>query len=148
MLINQLIMLSITVIFASTFVACSLLDYPIVEYAEISETVGSNDPLHATPMLITGSQALEMASGDVIIVDVRNLDEFNAGHVEHAILLPVDEIAARAATVIPDKSQTIILYCRSGARSSRAATMLSEMGYTSVYDFGAFTNWAGTIVIP
>ena len=144
-------MVAIPFIFAATLSACSFSDAPQAEYATISESLENSGDLPQTEptfIIVSGEQALEMASGDIIIVDVRNRDEFDTGHVEHAILLPADEIAAQAATVLPDKNQAILLYCRSGARSSRAAAMLIEMGYTRVYDMGAFSNWQGTVIFP
>ena len=138
-----------TIMFAATLSACSLLDSPQPQYIEIRETIESADnSMQITPKLITGEQALEMLSEDVLIVDVRNQNEFDAGHIEHAILLPADKIAAQASAILPDKNQAIILYCRSGARSSRAALVLVEMGYTRVYDLGAFTNWQGSVIYP
>lgn len=140
---------AILIMSASILATCSLLDPPQPEYAAAGDPISSTDaPAQSAPIRVTGEQALEMSSGDIIIVDVRNRDEFDAGHIEHAILLPVDEIASRVSTVLPDKNQAILLYCRSGARSSRAALVLVEMGYTRVYDLGAFTNWQGSVIYP
>jgi len=96
---------------------------------------------------ITPSEAREiMQSGNVIVLDVRTEGEFNEGHIEGAILLPGTEIEARAAEVIVNKNQTILVYCRSGTRSAAAAWVLIEIGYTSVYDFGGILDWPYEIV--
>jgi len=73
---------------------------------------------------------------NVIIVDVRNQDEFEQGHVPDAILLPLPQLAARASDTLPDKDAVILIYCRSGNRSATAAQLLVDMGYRHVYDFG------------
>ncbi|MBQ8418673.1 MAG: rhodanese-like domain-containing protein [Phascolarctobacterium sp.] len=47
-----------------------------------------------------------------VLVDVRTKEEFDAGHIPTAILLPYDEIDAKAMTVLPDKEKEIVVYCR------------------------------------
>ena len=78
---------------------------------------------------------------DVLILDVREQDEFDQGHIPGAILLPYTEIAARAEEMLPDKNVKILVYCRSGRRSKIAAGMLSELGYTNVLEFGGIIDW-------
>ncbi len=81
-------------------------------------------------------------SGDaLIILDVREDDEFAAGHIPGAVLLPVGQITSRAGDVLPDKDAEILLYCRSGNRSRTAAMQLIELGYTNVHDFGGIISW-------
>lgn len=79
--------------------------------------------------------------GNVIILDVRTQEEFNQGHIKDATLLPVDDIGAKAATILPDKDAKILVYCRSGNRSATAAKELIAMGYTDVLDFGGINAW-------
>jgi rhodanese-related sulfurtransferase len=95
---------------------------------------------------ISPSQAIEMMDEDSIILDVRTQSEFDEGHIPNAVLLPGDEIAQRADEVLPDKDQTILVYCRSGRRSALAAKELVELGYTNVYDFGGILDWPGDLV--
>lgn len=78
---------------------------------------------------------------DVIVLDVRTAEEFAEGHIKGAILLPNDEITAKAASVLPDKNQVILVYCRSGRRSALAANELVALGYTRVFDFGGIISW-------
>jgi len=80
------------------------------------------------------------------LVDVRSGDEFSDGHIKGAILIPVDEIGSRAETKLPDKNAVILVYCASGARSSRASKILAGMGYTNVNNFGGIMGWPyGTV---
>jgi len=88
-------------------------------------------------------------SDDVIILDVRTQEEFDAGYIKDAILLPDYEIGENIAELVPDKHQIILIYCKLGIRSEKAARELLEMGYTKVYDFGGLeSDWTGEIITP
>ena len=86
------------------------------------------------------------AKENFVLLDVRTQEEFNAGHIPTAILLPYDEINLKAATVLPDKEKEIVLYCRSGRRSAIAKKALVELGYKDVKDFGGISRWQGELV--
>jgi len=85
-------------------------------------------------------------SEDVIILDVRTEEEFNIGHIENAVLLPVTDIKSKAEEVLTDKDAKILVYCRSGNRSATAAKDLIAMGYTNIIDFGGINSWPYEIV--
>ena len=95
---------------------------------------------------ITPDEAKEKMVEGVVILDVRTQAEFDEGHIPGAILLPDTELSSRADQLLPDKGQTILVYCRSGRRSAASAKALAELGYTSVYDFGGIQDWTGEIV--
>ena len=86
------------------------------------------------------------AKENFVFLDVRTQEEFDAGHIPTAILLPYDEINLKAATVLPDKEKEIVLYCRSGRRSAIAKKALVELGYKDVKDFGGISRWKGELV--
>lgn len=92
---------------------------------------------------ITQEEAKEMMdSQEVIILDVREQDEYDSGHIPGAMLLPavtIDE--ATAADVIPEKDSTVLVYCRSGNRSKTASSTLADLGYTNIYEFGGINTW-------
>ena len=91
---------------------------------------------------ITPEQAKQFIdAGGAVILDVRQPDEYATGHIRGAVLLPVGEIEAQAATVLPDKNTKILVYCRSGNRSAVAAAALQTLGYTDVNDFGGIIDW-------
>lgn len=71
------------------------------------------------------------------IVDVRTKEEYETGHVKDSINIPVDEIQTRLNEL--DKNKTIIVYCRSGKRSTTAYNTLIENGYKS-YNLGAYES--------
>ena len=84
--------------------------------------------------------------GNVTILDVRTKDEYDAGHIPGAILIPHDTIKAQAESIIEDKEATILVYCRSGNRSKIASEALGELGYKSIYEFGGINTWEYEIV--
>lgn len=94
---------------------------------------------------ITPQQAkARMAELGVIVLDVRMQQEYDAGHIANAVLLPLPLIEAGDAAVakaLPDKDAEILVYCRSGRRSAIAANALINMGYTNVLDFGGINDW-------
>ena len=83
-----------------------------------------------------------MDSGEEhIILDTREQDEFDEGHIPKAILIPYTEIENKAIEMIPDKDKLILVYCRSGRRSKIAAESLAKLGYTNVKEFGGIIDW-------
>ncbi|MDD3809641.1 MAG: rhodanese-like domain-containing protein [Erysipelotrichaceae bacterium] len=100
-----------------------------------------------TSKVIDYQKALELIDEkQALIVDVRTLDEYNTGHIENAILIPLDTITTEPLEQIPDLDAPIIVYCRSGNRSNQALGLLEDIGYSEVYDLGSINNWEGTIV--
>ena len=81
-----------------------------------------------------------------VTVDVRRQDEYDAGHIPGAILIPNESIGTEPPKELPDLNQIILVYCRSGNRSKQAAQKLADMGYTNVYEFGGISTWTGEIV--
>lgn len=74
--------------------------------------------------------------------DVREEDEYDAGHAEGAELFPLGMIGEEsAAERIPEFDTPVLVYCRSGARSFQAALRLVELGYTRVRDLGGLNGW-------
>ena len=92
---------------------------------------------------ITQEKAKEMMdTQDVIVLDVREQDEYDSGHIPGAVLLPVGTIDEdTAGEVIPEKDSTVLVYCRSGNRSKTASDTLVKLGYTNVYEFGGINTW-------
>lgn len=98
--------------------------------------------------VITPQQAKEIMEEqkDCIILDVREQDEYDEGHISGAVLIPYTEILKKAETMLKDKEQLILVYCRSGRRSAIAAAALADMGYNNVKDFGGIIDWPYEIV--
>lgn len=85
--------------------------------------------------------ALMNEKENVVLIDVRTPEEFNEGHLENAINIEYDSIVE---TLKNNDSITfdthIIVYCRSGNRSSIAHEALYNVGYKNTYDLGAMSN--------
>ena len=85
----------------------------------------------------------------VIIADVREECEYATGHVENSINMPltllvdVPETEGKtfAESLIPDKDTPVMVYCRTGKRSSLAAETLDKFGYQNIYDMGSLSGW-------
>ena len=83
-----------------------------------------------------------MDSGeDHIILDTREQEEYDEGHIPGAILIPYTQIEEKAPEMLPDKDALILVYCRSGRRSKIASQTLSHLGYTNVKEFGGIIDW-------
>jgi molybdopterin/thiamine biosynthesis adenylyltransferase/rhodanese-related sulfurtransferase len=75
-------------------------------------------------------------------VDVREIDEWEQGHLPGAVLVPRGNLESRIERVAPDKSKPVVLYCAVGARSAFAAKSLAELGYTDVHSLaGGIEDW-------
>ena len=97
---------------------------------------------------ITAEEAKKiMDSGEEhLILDTREQEEFDDGHIPNAILIPYTEIENKAEEMFPDKDKLILVYCRSGRRSKIAAESLSKLGYTNVKEFGGIIDWKYEVV--
>ena len=99
---------------------------------------------------ITQAQAQEMiANGNTLVVDVRDAPEVEAsGKVAGAVHVSRGMLEFRADPESPyhdqnfAKDKTVILYCASGGRAALGGQALTELGYTDVYNLGAFKDWA------
>jgi sulfur-carrier protein adenylyltransferase/sulfurtransferase len=84
-------------------------------------------------------EAIRLAADGYRVIDVREQHEWDAGHVAGATLLPLGEVA-RIGEVVPDRTTPLVLHCKSGARSARAAAFLSAQGYTDVVNLKALID--------
>ena len=80
-----------------------------------------------------------------VILDVRTPEEFAEGHIPGAINVANEDIADAEIPSLPDKSQLILVYCRSGRRSKEAAKKLVALGYTNIVEFGGILDWTGEL---
>ena len=96
---------------------------------------------------ISMDEAVKMMKDEknYIILDVRRPDEYAEGHIPGAINVPNEEIGTEEIAELPDKSQLILVYCRSGRRSKEASEKLVKLGYTNIVEFGGILDWKGEI---
>ena len=81
-----------------------------------------------------------------ILLDVRTKGEYESGYIPGAINIPLSDIDEKIISFLPDKSQMILVYCRSGNRSREASDKLSKLGYTNILEIGGINAWKGEIV--
>lgn len=85
-----------------------------------------------------------MDKENTVLVDVRTIEEYQAGHIPHARLLDVQQPAFMDSLKTLDKNKTYLLYCRSGKRSQKVVNLLKENGFKRVYHLkGGYSNWKG-----
>ncbi|MBQ2780494.1 MAG: rhodanese-like domain-containing protein [Clostridia bacterium] len=116
-------------------------------FASVSGCDNSEDrEMTYTQITATEAKALMDSEEDFIILDVRTDAEYAEGHIADAVLIPHEEITAKAEEVLLDKDQLILVYCRSGRRSKIAAEALVALGYTNVKEFGGIIDWPYEVV--
>ena len=123
------------------FAAWSLLLLLIVSLAGCGSREEENT---ASYQQITAEEAKSMMEEqpDAVILDVREQDEYDAGHIPGAVLLSVGTIDEEtAASAIPENDTVVLVYCRSGNRSKTASQSLVDLGYTQIYEFGGIKDW-------
>jgi phage shock protein E len=109
----------------------------------LAVAAGSAQDYTTTPEL---QKLVAEKTAPYILVDVRTPEEFSSGHIPTALNIPYEQIVEKAPTT--DKGALIIVYCRSGSRSTAAADMLKKAGYNRVVNFGGISRWKGEIVKP
>ena len=77
---------------------------------------------------------------DVVLLDVRTAQEYAEGALPGATRIETKDLAARIASVAPDKKAPVVVYCRSGRRSSAAQDLLRELGYRQVINAGGYED--------
>ena len=94
---------------------------------------------------ITADEAAQLVSRDtaVVFLDVRTVDEWNSstGHIHNAILIPFQDLRDQINKLNAFRGRMIIVYCRSGNRSSRAARLLLDSGFNAVDLSGGIRVW-------
>ena len=137
---SKIIMVIILVLFLVGLGACAAESGNIAEKNMEEGTSESAD--YKDPEAL--ARLIEEGETEHIVVDVRTPAEYADGHIPSAVNIPVSEIGGQPPSV--PKDSLVVVYCRSGARSSRAAESLRALGYTRVVDFGGISRWDGETV--
>ena len=82
------------------------------------------------------------AEKGAVILDVRTRQEYRQERIPGSINIPLDELSV-IPSMVPEKSTPVFVHCLSGARSSTAAKILKNAGYTNVTDIGGISNYRG-----
>lgn len=100
----------------------------IIYYTQIhlpSTTISFGD------VTVEEAKSLVESNISLIIVDVRTREEYDSGHIEGAILIPVSELEGRINEL--SKEEELLIYCRTGNRSSNSVNILKANGYTKIF---------------
>ena len=121
------------------FIAIVIAVATLVLYLAVKQAGGRG----ITRVSAAGAQEMLRWAG-VTVLDVRTPQEFSAGHIQGAMLLPVDELPRRIAELFPAKQKKILVYCRAGSRSAAASRVLRKNGFEQVADLqGGIMDWMG-----
>lgn len=104
-----------------------------------TEAVGAgSEAAQAAYQEMTGDELLKRNEGKekdkVLIIDVRPEEEYNAGHIPHAINILSDDMEANLEKIAHFKDKPVITYCNTGKRSAEAAEILAANGFGEVYN--------------
>ena len=81
-------------------------------------------------------------SGEPVVLDVREQDEWDEGHIPGAVHIPRGHLESRIERLAPDTARPVVVYCSAGNRSAFAAKTLTDLGYEDVVSLaGGFTDW-------
>ena len=85
-----------------------------------------------------------MNNDDVVVLDVRENNEYSTGHIRNAIHIPMASLNKRINELEKYKNKAILAYCRSGSRSNQACRSLSKLGFEKVSNLaGGIMAWTG-----
>ena len=104
-----------------------------------SFSAGSN----AVQSIYSASGAELHGSSNVVFLDVRTVEEHRAKAIPGSQLIPVQELESRVNELQPVKDKKIVVYCRSGNRSGKAANILQKHGFNVVNLSGGMMRWNG-----
>lgn len=117
-----------------------ILLYMRLRPTDASKNVGSKSS--ATNLSIEETRKLIEDQEELFILDVRTKEEFGAGHIKGATVIPLDSLKNRLEEIVEYKDKPILVYCRSGSRSSQAVKILLNNNFTQIYHMHkGFMNW-------
>jgi len=105
--------------------------------------IANNEEAEITVGKITPQEAKKLIDSDdsVVLLDVRTPEEHNEIRIPESLNIAYDQIKTEASEKLPTKDSIIIVYCRSGRRSSIAVESLLNFGFTNVRDLGGIIDW-------
>jgi len=87
---------------------------------------------------LSEAEAREYVKRGVLVIDVRTVEEFKAKSLTNVVNIPLAEVKDRFPQVVTNKSDVVLLHCRTGRRSGVAESELRALGYTNVFNIGSF----------
>ncbi|MEM8535729.1 MAG: rhodanese-like domain-containing protein [Chloroflexota bacterium] len=124
----------------SLIVICFLLLSACSTTTSETISVETVDLAQLPPTVDVATVASIKDQADVLVLDVREIDEYTAGHIPGVTHIPMNDVPARLQEIPTDK--TVILTCRSGNRSAQVTSFLEGQGYTRVHNMqGGILAW-------
>lgn len=87
---------------------------------------------------LSEAEARDYVKRSVLVVDVRTVEEFKTKSLTNVVNIPLAEVKDRFPKVVTNKSDVVLLHCRTGRRSGIAESELRALGYTNVFNIGSF----------
>jgi rhodanese-related sulfurtransferase len=110
--------------------------FSVVYYYQFLRT----EPVHYGDVSVTEANSLIKDKPNLVILDVRTVSEYEEGHIEGAINIPVQELEDRIEEI--SKKDKLLVYCRTGNRSSQAINILESSGFTKIFHmYNGITGW-------
>ena len=104
----------------------------------IADPVRTDISVHVANDMINNNTAYP----DLLVLDVRTIEEYDDAHLYNATLIPLAELGGRLAELVPYNDTGIIVYCRSGSRSLQASDILVANNFTKIYNMlGGISTW-------
>lgn len=109
----------------------------------LTSLLGSSVAMAENIPAVSPHEALQMQTQkQAVIIDVREKDEWNAGHIAGAIHIPLSEVQDHLTELAKYQNSPLIMQCRSGVRSAKAANVLKIAGFSNVYNLeGGLNAW-------
>jgi phage shock protein E len=95
---------------------------------------------------ISSKEAIQYLKNGAMVIDVRSVNEFEAGHILQAYNMPLDRIEMLAPSTLKDRNKVLLLHCSTGVRSRMAKKRLEDIGYKNVFNLGSYER-AGKIIM-
>lgn len=96
---------------------------------------------------VSAGDARRLLESGAVVIDVRTVGEFQAGHLPQALNIPLSELRDQIGRQVTDKNRPMLVHCQAGGRSEIARRRLKKMGYVRVYNLGSLAR-ARQIVSP
>ena len=130
---------------------CTILLFALINFsctAKENQNPQKKEGVMNSYISVSMENGLKMLSEskNAVLLDVRRIDEYKAGHIPESILFTNETMTQeKAEKLIPSKNTQILVYCRSGRRSKEASKKLIEYGYKNVVEIGGILDYSGKL---
>ncbi|MFV0441742.1 MAG: rhodanese-like domain-containing protein [Lachnospirales bacterium] len=90
-------------------------------------------------------ELIELLKKNVKLLDVRDIEEYNRGHIKGAVNIPLENLEKSVGKFVGINDH-VVVYCQMGGRANLACILLNSLGYKNIYNFGSLDNWKETLL--